>query len=69
MLEKQKGIIAAYPHGDSKMVHIRASKEGALSKESFTKLIQSDRRFKVESFTTRSLMKKGKKGVKPVTMK
>jgi hypothetical protein len=66
MLEKTDGIIAAYPHGDSHKVQVRASKAGALSKDSAAKLIQGDSRFKVTAFETRVLVQKKKKS-KPVT--
>ncbi len=60
MLEKKEGVIVAYPHGDTHKVFVRASKSGVFSKDSATKLIQKDRRFKVKAFSTRVLVKKAK---------
>ena len=49
------------------MVHIRSAKADLFTKESMTKLIESMRGFKVESFSKKSLVKKTKPAPKPVT--
>ena len=50
MLEEKDGVIAAYPHGDTKMVEIHAAKAGTFSEASLKKLVESNEKFKLTSF-------------------
>ncbi len=63
MLEKKDGVIVAFPDGGNHIVYVRASKAGVFDQASITKLIQSNRTFKVKSFSTKVLAKKKSKPV------
>ena len=63
MLEKKAGVIAAFPDGGSHKVYVRVKKSGVFTEASIAKLIQGDRRFKVNSFASKVVAKKKSKPV------
>ena len=61
MLEKKKGVIAAFPFGDTKKVEVLSSKKDLFTKASVAKLIETNKKFKVTSFSKQVVAKSKKK--------
>ncbi len=69
MLEKRDDVIAAYPDGGTGEVAIHAKKTGAMTEKTAKKLIESDKQFKVKSFSKKVLATAKKPAMKAKAMR
>ena len=68
MLEKRDDVIAAYPDGGTGVVTIHAKKADAMTEATAKKVIESDKKFKVKSFS-KTVLAKAKKPAKQKAIK